>query len=151
MIYVECNPDKALVSALGFDQKGILHTYGKGNACKTLLRNKGHTALLDEDPLSAQHSYLQGLTLRGEQYGLRLLSDSQRGNRVVLICPRLEEWLVRTAKIEKVGLAQYGLPSDARTLHEVLAFEQKKLRDLIGALEKSVSMKLLQQWLKKGK
>ena len=151
MIYVECNSDKALVSTLGFEQKGILHTYGKGNACNRLLRNKAHTALLDEDPLSAQHSYLKGLAPYGEQYGLRLLLDSQRGNRVILICPDLEEWLVRTAKIEKVGLAQYGLPSDAHTLHEVLAFEQKKLRGLIGALEKSASMKLLTQWLKTGK
>ena len=125
MICVECNPEKALVSTLGFEQKEILHTHGKGNACNLLLKKNKYIALLDQDPLSAQPSYLRGLTLGEEKYDLRFLEDSARGNRIVLLCPRLEEWIAQTAKAEKIVLQKYGLPPDARSLHEVLRLIRK--------------------------
>lgn len=34
MIYVECNPDKVLVRALGISKRNIKHSFSKGNVCK---------------------------------------------------------------------------------------------------------------------
>ncbi|GEM_PF-4490624 len=39
MIYLECDPDKALAKALGMSNKEIKHVYSKGNVCNKLAKS----------------------------------------------------------------------------------------------------------------
>ncbi len=61
MIYLECNPDKALVKALGITKKEIFHTGNKGNVCKRLQKSKNSKGTVDEDPSSIQPNYIKKL------------------------------------------------------------------------------------------
>jgi len=58
MIFVECNPDKTLVSTTGISHKEIEHAYGKGNVCNKLKKNRNSKGLVDEDPLSIPPNYI---------------------------------------------------------------------------------------------
>ena len=57
MIYLECDPDKALVKALGMSNKAIQHVYSKGNVCNKLAKSSHSKGLVDEDPTSPQPAF----------------------------------------------------------------------------------------------
>lgn len=147
MICVECDPDETLVSALGFARSGIRHEYGKGKACNTLKQRQGWTAMLDEDPNSAQPSYVRELAEQDTAYGMRLMEDRVRRNRFIFLCPRLEEWLVATARSESVDLTKFGLSMDARLLHEIITLRRDNLVKAVAVLGGSKRLRLLKQWL----
>ena len=147
MICVECDPDEVLVTTLGFPPSDIRHEYGKGKACNTLQRKEGWVAMLDEDPTSAQPSYIRGLKERENTYGMRLLEDEARRNRVIFLRPRLEEWLIETARAQSVDLGRLGLSMDVRALHEIITLRKNNLVKAIGVLGDSQRLGMLKQWL----
>ncbi|HOJ93268.1 MAG TPA: hypothetical protein PKW23_06400 [Dictyoglomaceae bacterium] len=61
MILVECNPDEALVNFLGIKREEIIHENGKSGICKKLKSKENIKGLVDEDPLSPQPKYIEGL------------------------------------------------------------------------------------------
>ncbi|TSC78430.1 MAG: hypothetical protein G01um101433_237 [Parcubacteria group bacterium Gr01-1014_33] len=147
MICVECDPDEALVVALGFLPSNIRHEYGKGKVCNTLKRKSGWVAMLDEDPASAQPSYLRGLAEQEYNQGMRLFEDTTRKNRVVLLCPRLEEWLIETARKDSLDLEKFGLSMNARSLHEIIMLRKENVARVAVALRTSQRFQALAQWL----
>jgi hypothetical protein len=54
-----------------------------------------------------------------EQFGgLRLMGHkTDQGKRLIVICPRLEEWLLRRAKTAGLDPMVFGLPNEPRRLH----------------------------------
>lgn len=147
MMYVECNPDKVLVSALGVPKREVLHAFGKDRACNSLKKIKGGMALLDEDPQGHQPPYLRSLSERSKQYGIRILYDEQRDNKIILLCPRLEEWLIETAKNADVNLEQYGLAKDASLLHEEINLRSQNLTVLLESIKRNIRMQTLRDLL----
>jgi hypothetical protein len=63
MIYIECRPDKILVEALSVPEEEIIHAGSKGNVCNRLSRIRNSKGLVDEDPESAQPTYIRRLKL----------------------------------------------------------------------------------------
>lgn len=120
-IYVECKPDAALLRTLGFPEKSVQHraVSGKGEVVKHLERHQDVTVLIEEDPLSGQPGVLKGLlTEELEQYRLKVARKGR--NKVVIICPNLEDWLLWLAGQAGVDPEEYGLPRNARGLHQVI-------------------------------
>lgn len=92
--------------------------------------------------------------------GLRLLV--RRGNaecRLIVVCPRLEDWLIRRAEASGIRLQDYDLPGhphrlpgiphygiphyeDRRSFHEFLAYLVARDADGMG---------LLRQWVHEGR
>jgi len=152
MIYVECYPDTVLVRTLtGLGPREIGHEGGKSKVVNRVSKGSNTTGLVDEDPLQVQPPYLLRMeTLRDEAgRGLRLLRDSARGNHIVVLCPRLEDWVVRAAREEGVNLDDYSLPGDARLLHRVIndhlrgfqrLVEDLRDTDRLGALRGLLSL-----------
>ena len=105
MIYVECKPDEVLVRTLTqLPRREIIHEWGKFEVIKKVIRQTNCTCMIDEDPNSVQPKYLEHLTPEElPDFGLRLLRDAQRNNRIVVLRPRLLE-LIRTATISLVIL-----------------------------------------------
>ena len=138
MIFVECNPDRLLVSRLtGLPRREIVHELkGKYEICKRLSAELGRSALLDEDPTAEQPRYLRAVPVVGEldNVALRVLNDEQRGNRVVILRPRLEEWILGAAREGRLDVSIYKLPTTANQLHKVINVNIGNFERLVDAL-----------------
>ena len=153
MIYVECYPDKALVSSFGIPKRKIKHAYAKGNVCNRLEKSKSSKGLVDEDPLSAQPTYIKKLKLLSDEHEIKLLYDEKKQNHLIVLCPRLEEWILKAAKEAKVDVGNYGLPDDADELHKIISAKPRKPRrfeNLIADIKKrSRMLKTLEGFIKR--
>lgn len=111
-LVVECKPDEALALALGLAPRAIEHGTNKVGVCSQLARREGVAGMVDEDPQSQPVPYLSRLKEASFAHGVRLLVDEKRRIRAVVLCPRLEEWLVVTAKESGLKLTDFGFSSD---------------------------------------
>ncbi len=149
MIYTECKPDSALVNALGISKREIIHLQGKPEVCKQLAKRENWKGMIDEDPFSVQPPYLKGLpvkeTLSGD-YGFRVLHDTSKNNDLIVLCPRLEEWVLEAAKRADIDIKRYNLPDDGEQLHKEINIDLSKFERLVNDLkEKSKMMKALER------
>jgi hypothetical protein len=150
MIYLECEPDKALVRAFGIARKEIKHMFSKGNVCNRLEKTKNSKGLVDEDPLSPQPSYIGKLKSLSRKNGIRLLFDEKKQNYLIALCPRLEDWVLNVTKEANIDVSKYGLPNDPNKLHEALNIKLDKFSDLIDKIkQKSEMLKTLEGFIKK--
>jgi len=157
MLYVECYADFALVRCLGVSKREITHAFGKSRVCKRLKKTSNSKGLIDEDPSKHQPPYLKKFQIREDLslFKIRILFDSTRNNSVIVLCPRLEEWVLNAAKEANLDMAKYRLPNDPEKLHEILSSasrsennEIKKFQKLVQDLkEKSPMMNCLKKLL----
>lgn len=151
MIYVECKPDKVLVQNLmQVPQRNIVHELkGKYEVMKRLNQQANSIALLDEDPTANQPAYLRAMQVLEDipGRGLRILEDATKDNRVVLLCPRLEEWILGAARDEAVNLEAYALPDDPVSLHRVINVDLRKFERLVENLKDSERLRALSRLL----
>jgi hypothetical protein len=152
-IAVECYPDEAVLRGLGVPRKQVLHEPRKGEVFNWLKKNAGAVGLVDEDPASAQPLDLNNYQEAETGEGLRLFARRGRsGQRLIMVCPRLEDWLIQRAEICGVDPRQYQLPGSAKELHAIPRYEQKDgfhrfLAELNG---RDKGMGLLRQWILHG-
>ena len=148
MIYVECKPDGVLVRHLtDLSQRQVRHeAKGKGGVFNRLMRSRDLVAMVDEDPGKTQPRYMRQLSLSREiaHLGLKLYHDRNRNNRVVVLCPALEEWLLRAATDLGLNMARYSLPDRATELHSVINSDERKIQRLLTALTDGASPRFLQ-------
>ena len=80
--------------------------------------------MVDEDPGSNQPAYLSKMqVIPGvSDMGLRVLSDESLGNRVMVLCLKLEDWIIRGAGEADVSLSdrRYNLPNTAFQIPRML-------------------------------
>ena len=147
MIYVECKPDGILVRHLtGLPKRQVAHeASGRGAVCNRLMKNNNVAAMVDEDPGTVRPTYMTHLTLSDEnvQLGLKLYRDASRNNRIVVLCPKLEDWLIRAAGDSDLSMSTYGLPDRANALHKVINLDDRKIQRLLADLDNAVSPRLL--------
>ena len=149
MIAVECFPDEVLVRAFGIPVARILHAKGKGNVINAVIQNRASAGLIDEDPDSTQPSVL-GLFRTQERNGSLILMQHRDSadRRLVVICPRLEDWLLNRAEACSIGLHQYGLPETAEDLKRKRYDRFPKYRGFLDQLLSSDDeFKVLKKWL----
>ena len=148
MIYVECKPDGVLVRHLT-DQslRQVRHeAKGKGGVFNRLMRSRDLMAMVDEDPGKTQPRYMRQLYLSQDiaHMGLKLYHDRSRNNQVVVLCPALEEWLLRSATDLGLNMARYGLPNRATELHSVINSDERKIQRLLTDLTEAESPRLVE-------
>ena len=149
-ILVECYPDAALLRALGVPRKQLCHERCKGEVVKRVLKLGCAIGLIDEDPLSAQPRDLDNYREVQAGEGLRLLARrDDKNKRLIIVCPRLEEWLIQRARSSGVKPEEHRLPTDPDRLHSIPHYEREKgfrhfLEELI---ERDRGMRLLRQWI----
>jgi hypothetical protein len=157
VIFVECDADTALVNLLVQGKTQVKHVSGKPKVCNRMEQSNSCSAMLDEDPDSAQHPYINKLKSSGIRTeisgkGIILLEDRLNSNQLILLRPRLEEWIIESAHAVDIRLSEYSLSDVAKELHTKLTLGQnrnvenfKKL--LIELLQKSQRMKKLKELL----
>src|SRR5262245_15063425 len=117
-LLVECLPDETTVVALGIPPRAVTHYSGKDELCKALTRTQGLMAMMDEDPFSSQPPYLKTLRDAEAVLGIKLLVDNDRNHRLIVVCPRLEDWLFAATKEAKIPLSDFGfVAKEPRSLH----------------------------------
>ena len=139
MIYVECTADEALVKVL-LPRRQVVHEIkGKPAVVFQVVQVKGRkncVGMVDEDPGGVQPAYLVGLFKGTHHYRVLEFDDKNAGNRLVVLRPRLEEWVISAAKAAGVDVERYSLPNNPSELHEVIGNRldnfQKMLRALIS-------------------
>ena len=152
MIYVECKPDQVLVQMLtGWRRREIVHENDKFQVMKKLRRQTNGRAMIDEDPTSNQPDYLNEMNAQEafSNMGLRVLSDELRGNKAVVLCPKLEDWVIRGANEAGISLGdrRYNLPNTANALHRVINAEHRKLERLVQDLADTPRFRALRRLL----
>jgi hypothetical protein len=143
-LHLECKPDETLAKVLGKTKKEILHHNDKGRVCKYLSQNTGLTGMIDEDPNSAQPSYLEKLTDTTDKYQVKELSNAKTGNKMLVLCPRLEEWIIDVCQKNNVAISDFGLSDKPNTLHGEINSKLAKFEELlVYLLEEAKSKELL--------
>ena len=152
MIYTECKPDTTLVKNLGIRRGQIFHQGGKSKVCKQVEKHVNCKGLVDEDPFSNQPPYLKKLQVKDNlpDYGFKILHDNSNNNDLLVLCPRLEEWILEAAKQARVDIKKYNLPNNAKELHEAIETGNNKFEKLIRNLKgKSERIKALERSIKR--
>ena len=152
-VLIECNADKIFIQVLGIPKRNIEHAGGKGNICRKLSRFGKYIGLMDEDPNTIQSRYLENLIQSQNiepQHRLKIIHDRDRRNLIIIVCPRLEEWILDAAEEAGVSLTDFGLPETADRLHQVNTLRpvnwQRALHEL---LKRSTRLQYLQRVIRK--
>jgi hypothetical protein len=151
VIYLECYADEVLVKTLGIPRKERRHEGGRGEVCNRLKENKNTKGLVDEDPGSRQPCYMQTLTPHSNEQDIKVFYDKNAGNYLLVLCSKLEGWILNAARKAKIDVKQYGLPDDEDELHEIGKNKKKlgALENLLNDLKpKSEALKTLEKLLK---
>lgn len=134
-VYVECKPDEMTAVTLGVSPRGVEHATGIGGVLTQLAKRNGITGMVDEDPGAQRPSYFRRFVETSREHNVLLLCDEQRNNRLVVICPRLEDWLVTTTKAAGMKMSEFGFDSDNGVrLHSEINQRLNSLRRLLEAL-----------------
>jgi len=135
VIYVECKADFVLVlKVASVRPRDIVHEGGKTEVLKKLERYPDSVGLVDEDPWALQppilRSYSTEVSL--DEHGIRVL---RRGKNVLIVlCPRLEEWVIGAARKSGIDPQSYGLPNRGDRLHRDINSSIHKFEKLLDDL-----------------
>jgi len=156
MLYVECNPDKIFLKALLESSeflKPIRHEYGKGKICNRLKKEGNSIALIDEDPQSPQPKYLKNLEPleldKLKELNIKCFYDKCLGNLIIMLSPRLEEWILKILKEININIRKYNLPNDANNLHKAINTNLNNFEKLIDDLKKTKKFKEIKNLIEK--
>lgn len=153
MIFVECYPDFALVRTLtNFTRREIIHGFkGKGEICNQLRQKTNSKALIDEDPDGTQPRYIKEAQLETDflEQDIKILRHSLDNNRLIILCPRLEGWILRAATQEGIDVRQYNLPNDWKRLHQEINASIDKFEGLLKDLRNSNRLRTLKRLLER--
>jgi len=151
MIFIECKPDAELVKIFGIPRKEIHHVGGKSEVCRRLRKFENQKGLVDEDPFSVQPRYVREeckMWKNLPDYCFKILKD-RSNNKLIVLCPRLEEWVLKAARRAGIDVKNYGLPDDGDKLHEVINMNIRKFKKLLNDLkDKSDMLKTLGKFIK---
>jgi hypothetical protein len=142
-LFLECKPDEALALAVGVPRRAIFHSYGKGRVSKYLGKHRSVKGLVDEDFGSAEPKTLSQFVEISAAHDVRLKHDKARNNRLVIVCPELEHWVIKTAKATHIKMENYSLSENPQELHEIVNQRLPNLTRLLNDLLIANSPRLL--------
>ena len=148
MIYVECQSDEMVVRSVTRDSpQQIVHERGKGAVCRRLAKVSHCTGVIDEDADSSRPPYLERASTRRELQGqaLTVFRYIRQRNVIVILRPRLEEWLLGAASQANIDISArpHNLPGRPAEFKRALMGDPSKLDQLLQDLLKQRSSRLL--------
>jgi len=153
MYLVECKPDEVLVKSLtSTSRKNIKHAGNKSELLKTLSEHYGNSkAIIDEDPGSIQPPHLQKFKEKQDltSYKLKILHQKSKNNTVIVLRPRLEDWILDASREANIDPEKYSLPNDPTKLHQQINIQIDKFQKLVKDLAKSKRLRELKTHLTK--
>jgi len=151
MYLVECKPEEVLVKSLtSTSRKNIKHAGNKSELLKTLSKHYGNSkAIIDEDPGSIQPPHLQKFKEKQDltSHKLKILHQKSKNNTIIILRPRLEDWILDASKEANINPQKYNLPKDSAQLHQQINIQIDKFQKLVKDLAKSKRLKELKTHL----
>lgn len=135
-VIVECKPDELLAKSLGLNRKEIVHQSSKGEVCNHLMKSEISLAIIDEDPNSSQPKHLDKLTKIEEKFDVRYLQLKSENKTILVLKPRLEEWILKRCKESNIDIKKYHLPSNNKALKDVINYHLPYFEKLLNELKK---------------
>lgn len=102
-VFLECKPDETLAVALGVPARTITHCHGKGKVSRYLQKHSDVTGLVDEDPGNFEMPSFTKYMEFSAQYGIRLKLEKEQNNRLIVVCPKLENWVIEMKQPKRLG------------------------------------------------
>jgi hypothetical protein len=153
MYLVECKPDTVLVQVLtGASRKNIVHAGNKSELLKKLTeRFTNSKGLVDEDSGSYQPPHLRRFEEKQSlaKYAIKVLHQRSGNNTLIMLCPKLEDWIIKAAYEVDVNPEKYGLPNSPEELHRLINIRTENFEKLVESIkDKSERVKKLRLYLK---
>ena len=142
-VFLECNADETLALALGVSRKQVIHSHSKGRVAKALNKSTGSIGLVDEDPAEVEPRNLRVFVEVSRNHDIILKSDKSRKNHLVVICPRLDPWLIKTAKAAGLRLEDFKLSETVQGLDAQINFRLRNVEELLKKLIEQENPRLL--------
>jgi len=153
MYLVECKPDAVLVQILTrTSRRNIEHAGNKTELLKRLVKSTDSKGIADEDPWAYQPSLLSRFEETRNQNlatcEIRIYRQRGRNNLLVMLCPRLEDWILKAANEANINLQRFGLPNNAEELHRLINIRTDNFEKLVENIkDKSDRIKRLKNRL----
>ena len=148
---VECKPDRKLVKSL-IPRRRIVHAGNKSGVLRRLTRNyENSIGLIDQDPASHQPPDLGKFReIRSDTSNkLRVLYFDRKRNFIVILCPKLENWIIEASHEANINISEYKLPDDPDELHRIINLNLDKFEKLVSKLKQiSNRVRTLQNYLR---
>lgn len=133
ILHLEGKTDMVLALCLGFSRKQVTTHGPKGEVCNYLEKTRSMIGLIDEDPTSAQPDYLKRLGVRKSEskFSLQVLVDEKLNHKIIVVCPKLEDWVIAMEKHCNIRLIDFRLPNDPKELHKKINGQLDQFEKLI--------------------
>lgn len=139
VLVVECKADRALVKILtSASKKNLIHGGNKTGVLGVLLKGyESSTGVVDEDPWSPKPPDMQKFKMKQDvtNHNFRILQHTRRNNSLIVLCPRLEEWILRAANEAHVSPNKYGLSHDATELRKQITAQTDRFEKFVKAIK----------------
>ena len=112
-----------------------MHAWGKGEVVNAVWEVEKSKGLIDEDDprrLPRKLRRFFSVVHDWPDEGLKVLEH--QGRRVVILRPRLEEWLIDAAKQCGLNMADFGFSDDPPVLNAQIEFPGENFRRFLEAL-----------------
>ena len=127
MVVIGCYLDEYVIRSLGFPKRSYKHESGKGKVLEQVRKRPNAIGMVDEDPSSNQPRDMENYVETASGPGLKLLTRKKDdGKRIIVIRPRLEEWILLRANQHRISPKDHGLPTDAHGWKSILHIEKGK-------------------------
>jgi len=136
VIFIECVTDKVLVLKL-VSKKCVRCAGGIGEVCNRLKDSENSCGVVDEDPTKTRPTYMENLlrnSLISNDHDIKVAYDGRRNNYLIALCPDLENWLIKTAKIIGIDVKNFGLPDNPKDLKMLNLRDPNKIEPFIDKL-----------------
>lgn len=139
-LLVECKADQLFLEILLSEKEGIRLKHGrnKSEIIKFLTKSRFQSSIgmVDEDPNRDQPSYLElHYKLYKKTDTLIVHRNIENRTSLIVLRPRLEEFVINACKVAKIPLKNYGLPEDGKRLHSIINLQLKNFRKLLEDLK----------------
>lgn len=133
-IIVECKPDEKLARAIGFTRVEVAHQANKGEVCNQLMKSDIMLALIDEDPNSSQPKHLNLFSFIEEKHGIKILKLANKNKTILVLKPRLEEWILSRCLASNISPETFHLSSNNKRLKDEINNKLNHFELLLTAL-----------------
>lgn len=122
MIFVEDNSDQYILEYFNKPSKKILRADGKQDVVKKIKKENGSIGIIDfDDSINIEVS-----GMKKEEDHNHILLYNFRKSYLVVICPRLQNWLVTACQESNSTPSQFKLPDKVGEFHKAINKEFRK-------------------------
>lgn len=138
-ILVECNTDKYLLTGilkkLRLSRKLIRHEANRPKVISALRKADNTIGVIDEDPNSIESRDMMNYQEIEKIGDIKILKGGNDKRKVlIVICPKMEDWLLKRANKNKISTDSFNLKNDPKTLHEITIDKNINYRNFIDKL-----------------